>query len=119
MTTICPRCGEEGSLCRYRRNKRVYLYVHHYQKGKLIQKCYIGPEEYYVHTEHILKLSLTNLNDLDFLEVAKDSINRYISKIEIEKIEKERKIKEAIAKLEDFKKFIDDCINELKIRVKI
>jgi len=50
---ICPRCGEPFTYLEKRtRGNNVYLYcVHESRKGgkRTIRKCYIGPEEGYIH----------------------------------------------------------------------
>ena len=45
----CPRCGRPYSyLSRERRGDRRYVYAVHVEDGRVVKKCYLGPEEGYV-----------------------------------------------------------------------
>mgnify|MGYP000153166952 CR=1 FL=1 len=73
----CPRCGEAYDRIEEQEiNGRVYLYAVHYEDGKK-RRCYLGPAEGYRYVAWLTKLdTLTNLSDLDYMEVAVQAASR-------------------------------------------
>jgi len=65
----CPKCGLEGRIEKYYVNGRAYLRVVH-GSGKSKVQCYIGPADNYIHAGELLRLYLTNLQDVDYAALA-------------------------------------------------
>ncbi|MEM0467931.1 MAG: hypothetical protein QXT27_01870 [Pyrobaculum sp.] len=62
----CPRCGEYGYRYIESRGNRLYIYYRH--PGR--RNCYIGPLEGYEYVERLHQLSLSNLEELDYVALA-------------------------------------------------
>ncbi|MEM4975948.1 MAG: hypothetical protein QXT64_01330 [Desulfurococcaceae archaeon] len=102
--SVCPRCGNIGYRCVEPRGGREYVYYAHYDPGsKRVRKCYVGPLYSYEHAERLLLLSLTNVEDIDLVEVAARSIEEYTDRalrgkpsVRREALEELRKIRELL-----------------------
>jgi len=73
----CPRCGLDGRLEEYVVNGRAYLRVVH-GSGKSKVQCYIGPADFYVHAAGLLRLGLTNLQDVDYVDLVEEAAYRLV-----------------------------------------
>jgi len=84
VPVVCPRCGGYGYETRERRGGRYYIFVvHRVRVGRQtkVRKCYIGPAEGYEHAEQLHGLGLTNVAEQDYLEVAREALERYVARI--------------------------------------
>jgi len=98
-----------------RRGGKVYVYYIHYD-SKTKWKCYVGPKEGYTHAEDLHRLSLDNIEDVDYVEVAVNSINAYLRKVALNGGDKARK--EAVRKLEKLIKYLQLRADELRKEVR-
>jgi hypothetical protein len=112
VKVTCPRCGEQGYYETHSVAGRRYLYVVH-GTGKKRRKCYIGPVDSYVHADMLLTLGLTNVKDIDYLEVAVNALERLIADVKMLEA-KENGREEALEKLKIAEKRLTGYIEEIR-----
>ena len=77
----CPRCGAPyRSLFTKEVNGKKYVFAYHGKEGRRPVVCYLGPAEGYSVVEHLLALGLTNLEDVNLIEVAYNAASLYAAK---------------------------------------
>jgi hypothetical protein len=108
----CPRCGAPGSLKVFKVADRLYLRVDHGSSKKRTY-CYLGPADEYIHADWLLALGLTNLNDVDFLEIALNALERLKAGIERLRFEQGGK-REALEKLKIAENKLTEYIEEIE-----
>jgi hypothetical protein len=112
VKVTCPRCGEQGYTETHSVAGRRYLYIVH-GTGKKRRKCYIGPVEEYVHADMLLTLGLRNIQDIDYLEVALNALERLIAHVSELRLEQGGKM-EALEKLKIAEKRLTEYIEEIE-----
>lgn len=78
---VCPRCGQIGYRYVERRGGRKYVYYAHYDPGSgRVRKCYVGPADVYDHAEKLHALGLSNIENVDYIALARRAVELYVSK---------------------------------------
>lgn len=80
-TTVCPRCGSEGSMT----SKRGYIYVRHYEDGRE-RWCYIGPEDGYTYVSGMHGIAIDNIASEDYISLALEALEKVKELLEARKI---------------------------------
>ncbi|MEM4554190.1 MAG: putative integrase [Ignisphaera sp.] len=111
--SICPRCGSLGYRSVEKRAGRYYVYyIHRDNASGRVRKCYVGPIEGYNHVEKIHSLNLDNLEDVDYIEVARRAIEFYVDRALKRKNREEEQY--AVRELEKLIEFIYRKLELLK-----
>jgi coproporphyrinogen III oxidase-like Fe-S oxidoreductase len=78
--SVCPRCGRVGGYLWSRtvNNRKYYYWVHEFKDGgkRVVERCYLGPEEYY-HAAIFNPIGLAGALDKErFIKYAKELLNK-------------------------------------------
>ena len=107
----CPRCGAPHyGITAKEVQGRTYLYAYHGTdgKGKPVY-CYLGPADGYVAAESLHVLGLTNLEEVDPLQVAYAAASNYVVRVKHAKLEEAREAAQRLRQLaEDVIKLAED-----------
>lgn len=105
---ICPRCGQPGRIERQTVGGRRYIRIRHVD-GTFHS---LGPEDSYEHAEYLLGLGLTNLLDINLLEVAANAVLKFAE--EGRHTWDRRKLEEWLAKADYGIKHLTEALEELE-----
>jgi hypothetical protein len=112
VKVICPRCGRQGYTEIHNVAGKKYLYVVH-REGKKRTKCYIGPVEGYDHADRLLTLGLTNIQEIDYLEVSINALLRFIVEIEEKRTKDLGEKQDALEKLKRAEKELASYLEDI------
>lgn len=87
---MCPRCGREVSSYGVKViSGRRYVFAYH---GST--RCYLGPEDGYVHAERLWSLGLSNLSATDLMDLMEAAFDKLIAVLDdVEEKEKRRRLR--------------------------
>jgi hypothetical protein len=107
----CPRCGAPHyGITAKEVQGRTYLYAYHGTdgRGKPLY-CYLGPADGYIAAESLHVLGLTNLEEVDPLQVAFAAASNYVVRVKHAKLEEPREAARRLRQLaEDIIKLAED-----------
>jgi hypothetical protein len=119
MAVLCPKCGSTGYLDKRKIGNRVYIYVIHVERAegrRKVRRCYVGPEEGYVHAEQVHNIGLTNIMDQDYVLTAILSLERAVEQLEkiVVALEpRHRHAQELLARIGEVKKRVSEVLRKL------
>jgi len=97
---VCPRCGAPYRRLEAKRvHGRVYLYAYHGKQGRRPILCYLGPAGGYVAVEQLFYLGLSNLEDIDLVQVAYSAASLYQIRMRRKDPEERREAAERLRRL--------------------